>query len=36
MSYNAADGKESPTLSEQPRLSTDLLEQMVLDDVWFS
>lgn len=36
MSYNAADGKESPTLSEQPRLSPELLEQIVLDDVWFS
>ncbi len=35
-SYNAAEGKESPVLSEGPQLTPDVLEQMVLDDVWFS
>lgn len=35
-SYNAAEGKESPVLSGRPQLSAEQLEEIVLDEVWFT
>jgi hypothetical protein len=34
MSYNAADGKDSPPLADEPPLSLDQLEQIVTGDTW--
>lgn len=35
LSYNAADGKNSPQLTDQPPLSFDDLTAMATSDVWF-
>jgi hypothetical protein len=34
MSYNAADGKDSPTLADEPPFDFDQLEQIVMSDAW--
>ena len=35
ISYNAADGKDSPVLADDPPLTLAQLEQIVRDDAWF-
>jgi len=35
VSYNAADGKDVPTLAEEPPFAVAQLEQIVTRDVWF-
>ena len=34
VSYNAADGKDVPTLAEEPPFTRDQLEQIVTRDNW--
>lgn len=36
LSYNAAEGKESPELAPTPPLSLDQLEQLATSEVWFT